>query len=445
MGIKQGARFTAYLALMEVENGMGSSEAIGKCLNENEELTAQDRAFATRIFYGVLERKNTLDFYLAPYLRKTPDIEIRNILRMAVYQIKYMNVPESAALDEAVKMCPAVKKASAKGFVNGSMRGYLREPQPKGFSFIKPLSRQLSIEYSCDEHLAQKLLADWGEEKTRMILATGLERAPLYIRVNTRKTSAEDLEKLLDEEGISHEKTVLENCLRLRGNAPIERLKSFQDGLFHVQDLSSQLCCAAFMYGFNEGQVLDLCAAPGGKTFTISEEMGEQGHVYAFDVSEKKAGKIREGKERLGLSRFSVSVGDASVYNPEIVGADRVLCDVPCSGFGVIGKKPEIKYKRQEEYQELPTLQLQILENGSRYVKEGGVLIYSTCTLLKVENEEVTASFLKRHLEYEPYVLPPVLEKCFLESGRHMATILPDDFQSDGFFIAAFRRKSRND
>lgn len=444
MGIKQSARYTCYLALMDMENGGNSSEVIRRRLNE-QELSSQDRAFATRIFYGVLERKNTLDFYLAPYLRKTPDIEIMIILRMAIYQVKYMEVPDPAVLDESVKMCPAVKKASAKGFVNGVMRGYLREPHPKGFSFIQPITRQLSIEYSCDENLAKLLIADWGEEKAREILASGLDRAPIYIRVNPRKIQIEELEKILGEEGIANERTLLENSLRLTKNAPIERLDSFQKGYYHVQDLSSQLCCEAFMYGFSGGKVLDLCSAPGGKTFTIAEEMGMQGTVTAFDLNEHKTKLIEEGKNRLGLSNISIEIGDAGEFKEELVGADRVLCDVPCSGFGVIGKKPEIKYKHRDEYRALPITQLKILENASRYVKEGGVLIYSTCTLVKSENENVAMSFLKRHLEFEPHILPPVLEKSLVEGTRHLATIMPNDFSSDGFFIGAFRRKMRNE
>ncbi len=237
------------------------------------------------------------------------------------------------------------------------------------------------------------------------------------------------------EDNIHCENTNIENCLIIKNAGDIEKISAYKEGLFHVQDISSQLCCLAL--GAKETDiVLDLCAAPGGKTFTIAELMGDKGEIRAFDLHEKRVNLIKVGAERLGITSIIANVGNAKVFDESLPLADKILCDVPCAGFGVTAKKPEIKNKTKEEVAELPRIQYEILENAVKYLKVGGEIIYSTCSLSKDENDDVVEKFLLEHQDFEGI--------SFLEDkeyfGSYKLTVFPRYFNSDGFFIAKFKK-----
>lgn len=405
-------------------------------------LSAQDRSFAAALFYAVLERRLTLDAVIARY--STRPLErlapvVLECLRMGVCQLLYLDgVPDSAAVNESVKLVQEAGQQRASGFVNAVLRSFLRADKrlPKG----KTPTEALSLTYSCPEWLVERFLLDYGEEKTHKILMASLGRAPITARVNTQKTSMRELAELLASEGIDalpHPQ--VPDCLILSRTGSVEGLQAYRDGLFHVQDVSSQLCCAALAPKPGE-RVLDLCAAPGGKSFTMAQLMEGKGEVLSFDLHEKRVRLIEEGASRLGLSSITAKAGDAKEFNPSIPQADRVLCDVPCSGWGVIRRKPEMKYKPSEEWKPLPAIQLAILRNAARYVRPRGYLLYSTCTLNRAENDEVVDAFLGENVMFEP--------EEFSLHGRSGAfsrlTLLPSPDGGDGFFLALFRHRSRD-
>ena len=236
----------------------------------------------------------------------------------------------------------------------------------------------------------------------------------------------------------------LPGCIALEQTASIERLSAFQEGLLHIQDKSSQLCAAAL--GAKPGErVLDCCAAPGSKSFTAAEWMGDEGEIVSCDIFAEKIKKIKQGAKRLGLSCIRARLQDATAFDPSLGQFDRVLCDAPCSGIGIIGRKPEIKYKKEQDLQDLPQVQAKIQDNVSRYVKKGGTLLYSTCTLLERENSAVVQAFLKEHPEFEPAALPEMVQKAcgIADKQAWKVTLLPHKgqrAQTDGFFIATMKK-----
>ncbi len=437
------ARGVVLRALMRVEAG-GYSNLVLSGAIDTAKLGRRDGAFAAALFYGVIERKLTLDYIIKGHSRlplDKLDKAVLCILRMGLYQLLYMNsVPESAAVNESVLLCKKNGKASASGFVNAVLRTFIREGKRVALPDEKDTALRLSVEFSCPQPLVRLFIKRFGAIKTKAILEKTVGTPPLYARVNTTKTTAAQLVALLGQEGVEaavHE--AIPDCISLHHTGDLEQLSAFKDGLFHIQDGASQLC--ALVLGAKPGMtVLDLCAAPGGKSFTVAERMQGSGSVLSFDLYDFKAELIQKGAQRLGLSIIRARTGDAAVYNPELPLADRVLCDVPCSGFGILRRKPEIKYKPLDSFGSLRELQLGILQNGARYVKTGGVLLYSTCTLRREENEEIADAFLKQNPAFVPLALPEVFAPC--QSGQpHMVTILPELFDTDGFFIAAFTKQ----
>lgn len=437
------ARQIAVEALGKVNGSKGYSNIVIDKALEQSGLDLRDAAFATALFYGVLERMLTLDHCIAgfsktPVEKLTP--QVREILRVSLYQILYMDsVPDSAAVNEAVNLTRVFRKESAGGFVNGVLRAFLRSgkrvPRMAGSR-----ADQLSIQYSCPAWLVQLWLDSYGEENTEGILKTSLGRPPVYIRVNTLKTTADALSVQLEEEGaVVRWDEMEENCLRVSGTGDVTALPAFQEGLFHVQDKSSQLCVKAL--DARPGmRVLDICAAPGGKSFTAAQWMHGEGELLAMDLYRARAALVAEGAQRLGISCIAAKEGDASRYNSKLGLFDRVLCDAPCSGLGIIRRKPEIKYKNPEELGEIPQLQYNILSNSANYVKKGGILLYSTCTLNPGENEGVVERFLAEHRDFAPCRLPQSLG-----SASHMVTLFPHQGDTDGFFISTMKRVGNDD
>lgn len=434
------ARLTAARLLIKMEeNGAFSNILLDSALS-SEELSDRDKAFASALFYGVTERRLTLDYIIKQNSKisfEKLDAAAVAVLRLGLYQLLYMpSVPESAAVNESVKLCKRLKAFGAQGFVNGMLRGFIRAGKKIDFKGLSAYER-MSIEYSCPVWLAEKLSNEYGKENAMRALSASIGRPPVYARVNTLKTNADDLVKALKREGISVNKyPALENCLVLDKTGEIEKSKAFRGGLFHVQDISSQLCCLTLRPVVNE-TVLDMCAAPGGKSFTMAELMGGNGRVLSLDLHDMRVGLIEDGAARLGLKIIEPRDNNALKFDENLPMADKVLCDVPCSGLGVIRRKPEIKYKNPDEFDALPKIQREILEVSSRYVKVGGTLVYSTCTLSRAENDDVVEDFARAHSEFAPIVCPVPwagAESCYKR------TYFPDPNAGDGFFTASFRR-----
>ena len=431
------ARQIAFEALCKVFKDSSYSNITLDAYLSSSDLDTRDKSFVSALFYGVIERQLTLDYNLSLYLSKPLKKlkpEVLTIMRMGTYQILYMEkVPSSAAVNESIKLS---KKNSAQ-FASGLINAVLRKISTNGLCLPNNTNSAdyLSVKYSCSKWLTEKWIEEYGIDNTEAFLNSSLGASDIYVRVNTTLTDANNLISSLNNDGVEAEKTTLENALRIRfsGN-DAEKLQSFKDGLFHVQDLACQLSVKALRIKERD-TVFDLCSAPGGKAFTAAQYAGKAGNVLAFDIYEKRAGLIRKGAERLKLTNIKALTGDASVFNSELGQADKVLCDVPCSGFGIIGKKPEIKYKSEAEAKEIEKLQYPILKNGAKYVKKGGYLLYSTCTLSKAENEEVCIRFLNEHRNFVSLKpLPEFSDETFL-------TLMPHKHGTDGFFIALFERK----
>lgn len=433
------ARTTAAKLLMRMENSGSYSNILLDHALSASDLSERDKAFAAALFYGVTERQLTLDYVIEknsnlPFSKLDKNAVI--VLRMGIYQILYMpSVPESAAVNESVKLCKRLKLFHAVGFVNGLLRGFIRGGKRLDFEGLSDEER-LSVEFSCPRWLTDKWTAEYGAEDARKILEASIGAPPIYARVNTLRASEEEVVRALKKDGVKAEVFPrLGGCIRLEKTGDIEKTQAFKDGLFHIQDVSSQLCCLTLRPIVNE-TVLDICAAPGGKSFTMAELMGNNGRVISMDLYEQRVKLIADGAERLGLRIVEPRVNNAVSFNEDLPQADRVLCDVPCSCLGTIRRKPEIKYKN-EDFSELPRLQRAILEIAARYVKVGGTLVYSTCTLSKAENEGVAEEFARAHDDFSPIVQTLSYDRA---PNASMRTFFPEKDGGDGFFTAAFRR-----
>lgn len=430
------ARLTVFNMLTRMERNSYSNLLLAGTFSKSE-LSVQDKKFAAALFYGVIERRITLDYIVDIYgtSGKKPEPEIRQILRMGLYQLIYMDsVPDNAAVDESVQLTKRIHKNKASGYVNAVLRNFIRSG--KEIKLPKDEIKALSIKYSCPEWLVSLWKKDYGDEILPRLLSATVGQSETSVRVNTTKITTDELLSRLETEDISASKSdIVSECVNIKGGA-VDKLTSFSEGLFHVQDIASQLCCKALNPSSGE-KVLDVCAAPGGKSFTLAEIMGDEGTLLAFDLHEKRVDLIRKGAERLGLKCINASTGDGGVFNPELCGADKILCDVPCAGLGVIRKKPEIKYKNPDDFKGLPMIQLKILDNASKYLKVGGELVYSTCSLNRAENDEVIDGFLKSH---ENFAGVPFLEEAGAPFGEYKTTVFPGEETGDGFFIAKIRR-----
>lgn len=439
------ARSIALLALRQVEEQSGYSNIVLDHALDGSGLSERDKALASAIFYGVLERRLTLDYYIAQCLRdpgKKLDPMAREALRCGAYQIFYLDrVPDSAAVNETVSGMKLAGKPQLSGFVNGVLRGLVRKKDalhlPEGDSV-----HALSLRYSVPEELIRLWQKSYGEPVVKELLESLLEKPKLYIRVNRTKCDAEHLTVELEREGVKLEALQSPNgAAVLTGCGAPQNLPQFQAGMFHVQDLSAQWVCR--ILDPQPGEIIcDCCAAPGGKTFTIAQDVGGTGRVYALDLYESRVKLMEDGAKRLGLTSVTACVNDAVKGFEGMPPVDKMLCDVPCSGFGVVRRKPEIRYKKMEQMRELPELQYAILRSAAHAVKPGGLLVYSTCTLNPAENSEIAERFLRENNGFEPIHIETGIRRRIKEP-EYMLTMLPSAGASDGFFAAAFRKKDR--
>ncbi len=405
-----------------------SNIALDKAL-ESCSLSDADRRLCSRLFLGVTEKKITLDYRLRA-LSSRPieqiDTETLNTLRLGLYQLMFADrIPVHAAINETVDLCPR----RTAGFVNGILRAHTRrEPTPPPSKADSP-SEYLSVSYSVCRELCERFITVFGEARAESILAAFVP-APTTLRVNTLSCTREALAEKVG--GMPTE--ISPSGLRVGGS--LRELYGYEDGLFFVQDEASQICVEVLDAKPNM-RVMDICACPGSKSFGAAINMKNAGEVMCFDLHKSKLSLILSGAERLGISIITAEECDGRKPMENLFGtADRVLCDVPCSGFGVLAKKPELRYKSPEDSASLPDIQLAILENACNYVKHGGVLVYSTCTVLPEENEQNIMRFLSTHPEFS---LTPFSVDTLNAPEGHI-TLLPDEYPTDGFFIAKLTR-----
>lgn len=411
-----------------------SNIAVNSALDRSN-LSDEDKSLANIIVMGVIERRITLDYIIDKLTRKNREIDtnVRILLRMGLYQIIYLNrVPVYAAVNETVGLAPS----KSSGFVNAILRTYIKLG---GVDFPKEeddLYYALSIKYSFPVEICKKFTDIYGVERTKNIFDIFNSTPKMTLRINTLKVSAEQYVKLLDERKISYISDKYFPYTINVGGKSFASLPGADDGYFFIQDSASQIC--AYALGAESGEsILDACACPGGKSFSVALLMHNKGRIFSCDLHKNKLGLIQSGAKKLGIDIIDTFCRDGRDYDPSWEESfDRVLCDVPCSGLGVIGKKPEIRYKNLRDFEKLPSVQYDILENCSRYVKRGGVLLYSTCTVLKEENDYNIEKFLSEHTDY----VPEDFCVCNFHSENGKLSLSPDIDGTDGFFICKMRR-----
>lgn len=420
--------------------GKFSNKLIQKTIDQSV-LNDADKRLARNLVYGVLERVMTLDYYISKLSSvRVKKIEARTliILRMAIYQIAYLDkIPNAAAVDEAVKMTKKVNFKSA-GFVNGVLRSFLRwEGQYPMPDENQNLTIYLSVKYSHPEWLIERWLKTLGHEMTEALLVADNQVPKVSVRVNTLKTSKEELSEAFKASGyeVSYFNLIPEAIvIDKMGSVALHELEAFKQGHFFVQDLSAML--VALVAEPKDGAyILDLCAAPGGKSTHLAQLTKGSGQIIARDVSDYKVGLIEENALRLGLSNIKVERGDALLFNEnDIEKYDTLIVDAPCSGLGIIRRKPEIRYNRKlEDISTLAEIQRKILSNAEKYVKKGGSLIYSTCTIDAVENDEVLKWFLETYPEFQLAPLPEALKS--ISHSDEAIKIYQTQDGMDGFYI----------
>lgn len=435
-----GARETALCALIACRVEGAWSNGILKQYVSRDRLDRREAALAFRLCCGVIQNRMKLDFYLKQLLTgKLRDLHpaVRDILHLGLYQLKEMDrIPDSAAVNESVELAKKYckKQKNAPGLVNAVLRNAVRQAD----SLKEPTSYEEL--YSHPEALLKLFKAYVGKGKLEPMLQENNRVAPTVAQVNTLRVTAEELVARLENEGVSTTPhRWMENALVLDSMGDLEALKAFREGLFYVQDPAARLAVDCLQLPKREIRVLDCCAAPGGKSFAAAIATGGLAQITSCDIHAHKVSLMEKGAARLGLGGISPRLQDGAEFVPQWEAQmDAVICDVPCSGYGIIRKKPDIRYKDPATMADLPELQLEILTNASRYVKPGGVLLYSTCTLVRTENEGVVEAFLENHPEFSLEELPLPAE--FEENKTGMLALIPGQHDTDGFFIAKLRK-----
>ncbi|OES43659.1 16S rRNA (cytosine(967)-C(5))-methyltransferase RsmB [Domibacillus iocasae] len=423
------------------KSGSYSNLMLNNAIEKNN-ISGRDTALLTEITYGTIQRKLTLDFYLAPFLKKKPELWVHNLLRLSLYQMVYLDkVPERAVIHEAVDIAKKRGHKGISGMVNGVLRSIQREGVPDTKS-IKDDAERISIETSHPLWLVKRWMKAYGKEKTEAMCQHNLTAPEQTVRVNAMKMTRDEAVSVLKEEGFDASPSdVSPYAIRLmKGNAARSTL--YKNGAISIQDESSML--VAPVVGAKPGQrILDMCSAPGGKTAHLAEQMNGEGRIDALDIHAHKLKLVTQNADRLALSNIHIQKQDArkagELFAEETF--DAILVDAPCSGLGVIRRKPDLKYaKTEQDLDNLQRIQLAILDAAVPLLKKQGVLVYSTCTVDKEENEGTVNVFLSNHPEFEPVPL----EQISIKPEQTMIQVFPDDFGGDGFFISKFRKKENS-
>jgi 16S rRNA (cytosine967-C5)-methyltransferase len=437
------AREIAFKVLSDIEKNKNySNMSINKHFKELE-IKDQDRGFTTELIYGVIENRNYLDYVmnkLSKMKAEKMQMHVRIFLEMGIYQILFLDsVSDYAAVNETVNLVNGFDKKSS-GFVNAILRNVIRQKETIAKVDITDNIMYLSTKYSYKPWMIKNWVEKFGQEFTEDLLDANNEKPSIYIRVNTLKTTREELMNKLSDMNIKCFKvSTLEEAIRVENLKNIENNKLFKDGLFTVQDISSMIV-GKIVNPKENSRVLDICSAPGGKTTHLATIMNNTGHIVSRDIFEHKIKLINATANRLGLTNIEAQCFDASVLDNDNIDAfDYVLADVPCSGLGIIRRKPEIKYKEKADLKELPSIQSKILKNASKYVKINGVLVYSTCTIQDNENIDIINAFLK---ENDNFKLVPIdaVNVDVDNQDKGYLKIYPHIHGMDGFFIAKLIR-----
>ena len=436
-------RDAALTILLAVDKNQAYSNLLLHQTIEKYKLDVKDRGLLTEITYGTLQHKLTLDYYLEPFIRGKVDLWVRWLLRMSLYQMHYLSrIPAHAAVNEAVEIAKRRGHKGIASMVNGILRSILREGVRSTTDITDSVER-LAVETSHPQWLVERWVESYGYEETAEMLRENNIPPVQTVRVNTTKATVENVLATLEREGVKAVRSeVMPECVHLQ-TGQAARTAAFKHGLITIQDESSML--PANVLNPQPGmKVLDMCAAPGGKTTHMAEKMQNEGSILAMDLHPKKLDLIDENTARLGLDIVQTAPIDgrkAASFLPK-ESFDAVLVDAPCSGLGVMRRKPDIKYtKREEDLESLQTIQLAILDNAAQVLKPGGRLVYSTCTVDKRENEGTVEAFLSQHPEMESESLTNLPEKLLAKQNNGMLQVFPQDFGSDCFFVAAFRKK----
>ena len=437
-----GARETALQVLVSCRNHHAWADAALKAQMNRDGLVGSEAALCSRLVYGVVQNQMLLDFFLSAYCTQKPDHlqpPLLEILRLGAYQILYLDrVPDSAAVNTSVELAKLSGRGQASGLVNAVLRKVSQNKNDLPPIPPRDEAKYLSIRYSHPKWLVKRMLAMLGREEAEAFLSENNSTPPLTVQINPLKADAESLTAELSGWGVTAKAHPwVPGCLELTGAGDLTTLEPFRAGKMLVQDPAARL--VSLIADVQPGQrVLDLCAAPGGKSFSAAFAMEDKGEIVSCDLHENKLKRIREGAERLGLTSITTSAGDGRVFRPEW--AERfnvVLVDAPCSGLGIIRKKPDVRYKRADDLFTLPVIQTALLDNAANYVAPGGVLLYSTCTVLPEENEQVTDAFLAEHSDFcrDGFTLPePVGET------EGQLTLWPQRHDTDGFYICRMKR-----
>ncbi|WML56827.1 16S rRNA (cytosine(967)-C(5))-methyltransferase RsmB [Neobacillus sp. PS2-9] len=443
---KNNVREIALDLLTTIEKNQSYSNLLLNTTIEKNELSQKDVGLLTELTYGTLQRKMALDFYLNPFIKDNKKLAdwIHHLLRLTLYQMVYLDrIPDRAAIYEAVDIA---KKRGHKGIAS-LVNGVLRSIQRKGLPSLNEISdpnKRLAMETSHPEWLVTRWVDQFGFDKTKEMCEINLTAPMQTARVNLTKISRDECVALLEEDGFQIEKSpIIPEAIRcLKGN--LASTISFKYGMFTIQDESSML--ATYALGAEKDEfVLDACAAPGGKSTHIAEKMNNTGEVISVDLHQHKVRLINDNASRLGLENIKTSVSDSRHLQDKFkdVLFDRILLDAPCSGLGVMRRKPDMKYtKTEKDLERLSTIQQDLLKSVSPLLKKGGILVYSTCTVDKEENENTVLKFLENNPDFEPDLtfkdrMPEAVQPFI--TGYDLQ-VFPQDFGSDGFYIAVLKK-----
>lgn len=441
---KKTVREAALDVLESVEKNQSYSNLLLNHAIEKHGIKGPDTGLLTELTYGTIQRRMTLDFYLEPFINKKLESWVRQLLRLSLYQMIYLDkIPDRAVLFEAVEIGKRRGHKGIASMVNGILRSVQRKGIPSTDTIQDPVER-ISIETSHPQWLVKRWVDQFGIEKTREMCETNITAPLQTARVNTLRTNADEVISALTEEGLSVQKSsiVPDAIVSLKGN--LAKTDAFRKGLLTIQDESSMLVGHSLDVK-EDLRVLDACAAPGGKSTHIAELMKGEGKVFSLDLHKHKIKLISENAARLGLPNIETKAQDSrqagEIFEPETF--DRILVDAPCSGLGVLRRKPDIKYSKQEsDLDSLQKIQLEILKAVSPLLKKGGLLVYSTCTVDRIENQGTVERFLRENPELRPYPLSHLPETVMPFIDGHMLQIFPQDFGGDGFFISCFKKDS---